>query len=200
MSRGVDETKRLRESIEKQLNRLLVQLSDLEELRAELDDDEYEETRSETMTELEEFEESLTELTRGNMTLVSELNSVQLAIQGAVRQAFKTPDVIKMFAKREPDALRAKLASLREDRRLSRISEDNFVGLSVEILLALQKLGEPLSKQEAQMLRAFSSSSSSAICRRRRAPRKPRRLRLRRRRRRQLRHRPRRREVVVFFD
>mmetsp|Transcript_13672 Transcript_13672/g.41342 ORF Transcript_13672/g.41342 Transcript_13672/m.41342 type:complete len:181 (+) Transcript_13672:317-859(+) len=163
MSRGVDETKRLRESIEKQLNRLLVQLSDLEELRAELDDDEYEETRSETMTELEEFEESLTELTRGNMTLVSELNSVQLAIQGAVRQAFKTPDVIKMFAKREPDALRAKLASLREDRRLSRISEDNFVGLSVEILLALQKLGEPLSKQEAQMLRVHHENRDAFV-------------------------------------
>mmetsp|Transcript_36447 Transcript_36447/g.116820 ORF Transcript_36447/g.116820 Transcript_36447/m.116820 type:complete len:182 (+) Transcript_36447:14-559(+) len=168
-SRGVDETKRLRQSIEKQLNRLLVQLSDLEELREELEDDEYEETRSETMRELEEFEESLNELTRGNMTLVSELNSVQLAIQGAVRQAFKTPDVIKMFAKREPDALRAKLASLKEEKRLSRISEDAYMSLSVEILLALQKLGEPLSKQEAQILRvneqrdAFTNAADDVV-------------------------------------
>ena len=156
-SRGVDETKRLRESIEKQLNRLLVQLSDLEELREELEDDEYEETKKETMRELEEFEESLHELTRGNMTLVSELNSVQLAIQGAVRQAFQTPDVIKMFAKREPDALRAKLASLREDKRLSRITEDQFFSYSVEILMALQKLGEPLSSQEKSMLHSYEN-------------------------------------------
>ena len=106
--------------------------------------------------ELEEFEESLQELTRGNMTLVSELNSVQLAIQGAVRQAFRTPDVIKMFAKREPEALRAKLARLREEKRLSRISEDAFLSLSVEILLALQKLEEPLSAQESHMLRTYS--------------------------------------------
>ena len=48
-SRGVDETLRLKQSIEKQLNRLLAQLSDLEELREELDDEEYAETRVETM-------------------------------------------------------------------------------------------------------------------------------------------------------
>ena len=38
-SRGVDETARMKASIEKQLNRLLVQLEDLEEFRGELDDD-----------------------------------------------------------------------------------------------------------------------------------------------------------------
>lgn len=70
MSRGVDETQRLKESIEKQLNRLLVQLQDLEDLREELEDDEYEETKEETMQQLQEFEESLADLTRGNMTLV----------------------------------------------------------------------------------------------------------------------------------
>ena len=39
-SRGVEETDRLKKSIEKQLDRLLAQLHDLEEFRAELDDDE----------------------------------------------------------------------------------------------------------------------------------------------------------------
>lgn len=152
MSRGVEETERLKESIEKQLNRLLVQLQDLEDFRDELEDDEYEETKLETMEQLKEFDESLADLTKGNMTLVSDLNSVQLAIQGAIRQAFKTPEVIKMFAKKEPDALRAKLASHREERRLGRISQDAYVQLSVEILLALQKLGEPLSSEERNVL------------------------------------------------
>ena len=87
-SRGVDETARMKASIEKQLNRLLVQLEDLEEFRGELDDDEYEETKAETMEQLREFEASLEALTAGDMTLVSDLNSVQLAIQGAIREAF----------------------------------------------------------------------------------------------------------------
>lgn len=149
MSRGVEETERLKESISKQLNRLLMQLEDLEELRSELEDFEYEETRQETMRELEDFEAMLADPT---MTLVSELNSVQLAIQGAIRQAFKTPEVIKMFAKREPDALRAKLQQHKEQKKLGRISEQAYTALASEILLALQKLGQPLSADETQLL------------------------------------------------
>ncbi|KAJ8607988.1 hypothetical protein CTAYLR_008227 [Chrysophaeum taylorii] len=115
------------------------------------------------MQQLTEFEESLADLTRGNMTLVSELNSVQLAIQGAIRQAFKTPEVIKMFAKREPDSLRAKLDKHREDARLGRISNDTYVALTVEILLALQKLGEPLSSEENQVLRVHHEKRDAYV-------------------------------------
>lgn len=75
-------------------------------MRADLDDDEYESTRRETMDQLrvicshlpclstsqlvpesprgvlQEFEASLQRMMEGNMTLVDELGSVQLAIQG----------------------------------------------------------------------------------------------------------------------
>ena len=47
-SRGDLETTKLKANIEDQLNRLLTQLSDLEEMRDELDVDEYEATRKET--------------------------------------------------------------------------------------------------------------------------------------------------------
>ena len=43
-------------------------------------------------------------------------------------EAFKTPEVIKMFARREPGALRAKIASLREDRKLGRCGEAEYRG------------------------------------------------------------------------
>jgi len=52
MSHGSEETARLRANIEAQLGRLLAQLSDLDELRAELDDDEYAETRRDTMEQI----------------------------------------------------------------------------------------------------------------------------------------------------
>ena len=78
-------------------------------------------------------------------------------------QAFRTPDVIKMFAKREPGALRAKLASLREDRKLGRISEASFASVSVECILALQKMGEPLSAPEQEMLSVHHENSASFV-------------------------------------
>lgn len=68
-----------------------------------------------------------------------------------------------MFAKREPDALRAKLASLREEARLGRISQDAYVQLSVEITLALQKLNEPLSADEQRILRVHHENRDAYV-------------------------------------
>lgn len=46
--------------------------------RNDLDSDEYEETKRETLEQLEEFSQSLSELRSGNMTLIDELNRMQL--------------------------------------------------------------------------------------------------------------------------
>uniref|UniRef100_A0AAY4C569 Leucine zipper and CTNNBIP1 domain containing n=1 Tax=Denticeps clupeoides TaxID=299321 RepID=A0AAY4C569_9TELE len=71
---------------------------------------EYEETKSETLEQLSEFNESLASFQRtwlmsGNMTLVDDLGGIQLvilSIQAAIIQAFKTPEVISLFAKKQP--------------------------------------------------------------------------------------------------
>jgi hypothetical protein len=70
------------------------------------------------------------------------------AIQAAIRDAFRTPEVIKLFARKEPEALRQRLSSLKRDLKLGRLPEDAFVQQAVEILLALKKLGEQLSAAE----------------------------------------------------
>ena len=85
----------------------------IEPLRDDLDDDEYEETKRETIEQLKEFNESLTRLQGGDMTLVNELNRMQLAIQAAISEAFKTPEVIRLFAKKQPGQLRQRLAEVR---------------------------------------------------------------------------------------
>ena len=46
------------------------------------------------------------------MTLVNELNRMQLAIQAAISEAFKTPEVIRLFAKKQPGQLRQRLAEV----------------------------------------------------------------------------------------
>lgn len=59
--------------------------------RADLDEEEYETTKQDTITQLEEFEASLKKMMQGNMTLVNELGAVQLAIQAAVSQVELLP-------------------------------------------------------------------------------------------------------------
>ena len=59
--------------------RLLSQLKDLEELREELDDEEYEETKADTLDQLKEFEKSLKTMSSGKTSVMSDLDRVSTA-------------------------------------------------------------------------------------------------------------------------
>eukprot|EP00043_Microstomoeca_roanoka_P004323 m.48974 g.48974 ORF g.48974 m.48974 type:complete len:196 (-) comp12439_c2_seq1:93-680(-) len=165
-SRGAKETDALKKNLEEQLERLMVQLNDLEELRhvdrhviEELDDEEYEETKNETIEQLKEFQESLSNLTEGNVSLVDEIGAMQLAIQAAVSQAFKTPEVIRLFAKREPGQLRSRISELEQQVAIGGISKESMIEQKVEILTALRQLGEQITPEEVQFLTQHSTAA-----------------------------------------
>jgi hypothetical protein len=83
----------LRKNVEAQRDRLLDQLKDLDELREELDDSEYEAMKADTVAQLKEFDASLAKMVEGNMTLQSELDATRMAVRAAISEAFKTPEV-----------------------------------------------------------------------------------------------------------
>ncbi|XFG08324.1 hypothetical protein AB1E19_011948 [Capra hircus] len=153
-SRGKTETSKLKQNLEEQLDRLMQQLQDLEECREELDTDEYEETKKETLEQLSEFNDSLKKIMSGNMTLVDELSGMQLAIQAAISQAFKTPEVIRLFAKKQPGQLRTRLAEMDRDLMVGKLERDLYTQQKVEILTALRKLGEKLTADDENFLSA----------------------------------------------
>ncbi|XP_013969395.1 protein LZIC isoform X8 [Canis lupus familiaris] len=158
-SRGKTETSKLKQNLEEQLDRLMQQLQDLEECREELDADEYEETKKETLEQLSEFNDSLKKIMSGNMTLVDELSGMQLAIQAAISQAFKTPEVIRLFAKKQPGQLRTRLAEMDRDLMVGKLERGLYTQQKVEILTALRKLGEKLTADDE----AFLSANAGAI-------------------------------------
>ncbi|XP_067951073.1 protein LZIC-like [Watersipora subatra] len=158
-SRGKSETEKLKKNLEEQLERLVQQLADLEECRDDLDDEEFEETKAETLDQLQEFKSSLDKMLAGNLSLVDDFNGMQLAIQAAISEAFKTPEVIKMFAKKQPGQLRQRLAEVRRDEKVGKLQKDTAMHLALEILTALRKLGETLTPEEEAYLKQNSSSS-----------------------------------------
>lgn len=158
-TRGQEETEKLKSNLEEQLDRLVQQLADLEEAKDDLDADEYEETKQETMDQLTEFKESLDNMVGGNLSLVDQLSGMQLAIQAAISKAFKTPEVIRMFAKKQPGQLRQRLAEIQRDEKVGKLSGDIATQQSVEILTALKKLGESLTPEEESYLQSNSSAS-----------------------------------------
>uniref|UniRef100_A0A8I3MBS8 Leucine zipper and CTNNBIP1 domain containing n=1 Tax=Canis lupus familiaris TaxID=9615 RepID=A0A8I3MBS8_CANLF len=156
-SRGKTETSKLKQNLEEQLDRLMQQLQDLEECREELDADEYEETKKETLEQLSEFNDSLKKIMSGNMTLVDELSGMQLAIQAAISQAFKTPEVIRLFAKKQPGQLRTRLAEMDRDLMVGKLERGLYTQQKVEILTALRKLGEKMMRPSCQQMQVLYS-------------------------------------------
>eukprot|EP00729_Bicosta_minor_P019640 gene19640-17654_t len=143
--------------MEEQMERLVAQLSDLEECREDLDDDEYEETKQETLEQLKEFQESLTKMSEGDMSLVTAFGAMQLAIQAAVCSAFKNPEVIRMMGKREPGQLRDRIGDLDAKVAIGEITKDDRDGQVVEILAAIRKLGGKISAEESAFLESHGS-------------------------------------------
>jgi hypothetical protein len=147
-----EESLRLKEIVERQLQRLLNQLKDLDELKADLTEEEIRETRSETMEELREFQNSLDRMIAGSTTLQDALGAVRMATIAAINEAFKTPDIIRLFNNRETQTLRATLAKLKEDYQLKRLEGSVYEEKAMEILTALKTLNEPLTDEEAAFL------------------------------------------------
>jgi cysteinyl-tRNA synthetase len=135
------------------------QLSDLEQARDDFSPEEYAETKKDTVDQLNEFSESLNRMKAGNMSLVDELNRIQLAIQAAISDAFQTPEVLRMFAKKQPGQLRDRLAQVQRDEKIGKLSRDVAALETVEILTALRKLGESLKPEEEAYLLANSTAS-----------------------------------------
>jgi hypothetical protein len=121
-------------------------------MRDELDEEEYVSTRKETIEQMKEFEVSLKRLVEGNVTLVDSIGTAQLAIQAAIRSS-TSPEILNMFLKKENGALRSRLAGLDSDYKLGRISKESYESQTVEILVLLEKLKEPLSLVEQELLK-----------------------------------------------
>lgn len=66
----------------------------------------------------------------------------------AIRDAFKTPEVIRMFANKEPDALRGRLESLESDLRLGRMTQTAFNEQAFEVVSALSRLENEVRSEE----------------------------------------------------
>merc|ERR1712012_632388 len=96
--------------------------------------------------------------------LVDSINAMQLAMQATVSQAFKTPEIIRLFAKKQPDVLRQRLDDIERDFKVGKLDDILFTQQKLEIIGALSKLGEGLSEAEKEFFENNSDKSQLIIC------------------------------------
>lgn len=152
-----DENEMLKENLEAQLERLVQQLSDLEECRTDMTDDEYNELKEDTIEQLKEFNERLNKITAGDMTLHDKLSIMRLATSAAITEAFQTPSIIKMFAKNEPNALKDKRNQIDRNMKLGKLSSEIGNRQKLEVLTALRHLGCELTDSDKMFVREETS-------------------------------------------
>ncbi|XP_044743621.1 protein LZIC-like [Chrysoperla carnea] len=157
-SSGKLETEKLKENLENQLDRLVQQLNDLESCKDELDSSEYEEVKQSTIEQLKEFQESLPRIAKGDVSLVSSVAAIQMATQAAISKAFKTPEVLKLFGKREPQQLRERLSTIDENIKLNKTTKEFTINEKIQILNTLRQMGEKLSPAELKLLEEYSTA------------------------------------------
>ncbi|KAL3997734.1 Beta-catenin-interacting protein ICAT family protein [Acanthocheilonema viteae] len=155
---GSDDAK-LISNIRNQLDRLMLQLAEIEKEKDSLDNDEYVEMKNDTVEQLKELERTLDRVKCGDVSLTDELTATKMAIQNAISEAFKTPEIVAIFAKKEPVLLRQKLMQIETDRHLRKISDETFKARKLEILYALYKLNDDLSDEERSVINAASKVS-----------------------------------------
>ena len=113
----------------------------------------------------------------GNLSLIDDVNAMQIAIQGAISDAFHTPEVIQMFARKEQPQLKQRLAEvfdsliiifsfclfwylqIEQNIKLGKIIAKDGVSQKVEILCALKKLGEKLTDAQEDYLNVNMNAS-----------------------------------------
>ena len=143
----------LKENAHEQLDRLVAQLSDLEESKHDLGEDEYNEVRQETLEQLKEFQISLARMNSGDVSLRDTTRAI-------LTEAFKTPDIIKMFAERRSGGLRQKLLEVERDMKIGKLASIEYDNYKVEILGALQKISPgDLSSEEKAFLSAKANGA-----------------------------------------
>lgn len=131
-----------------------------------MEKDEYEETLADTKEQLVEFKEALDKITEGDVTLLDALSRMRVAIQAAISDAFKTPEVVAMFMKKEPGQLRQRLQQLETALKLRKIGPDAYSEQQVEVKACIVSCEVFLLKTKRFSLRCNGSEKACLLLKR----------------------------------
>ncbi|EFO91368.1 hypothetical protein CRE_11997 [Caenorhabditis remanei] len=148
---GVDEA--LIKNAQKIVDRLIRQLAEIENEKESLDDEEYKTLREDTISQLQEYGTIVERLQGGDVSLIDDLTATKIAIRAAISKAFKTPEVMALFAGKHTGLLREKLMMTESNYRGEKISKQEYLERKFEILMALRRLEETLTDDEQKFLR-----------------------------------------------
>ncbi|CCD72515.1 Beta-catenin-interacting ICAT domain-containing protein [Caenorhabditis elegans] len=147
---GVDDL--LIKNAQKTIDRLIRQLAEIEQEENNLEEDEYRELREDTVNQLQEYGKIVERLQGGDVSLIDDLTATKIAIRTAISKAFKTPEIMALFAGKHTGLLREKLMMTETNYRSQKMPKQGYLERKFEILMALRRLEETLTEDERKFL------------------------------------------------
>ncbi|XP_059615277.1 protein LZIC-like [Phlebotomus argentipes] len=151
------------QNLETQLDRLVAQLRDLEEAKEDLDEEEFEAVKEDTVEQIREFNERLGRMNQGDVTLDSKLSTMKQSIRKAIATSFNTLEMIKMFGEQNATELEKQLLTIDEDFRLKKISGEIMEQRKVDILTKLKAQGHPLSAKDCEFIEKMNQKQLQGL-------------------------------------
>jgi hypothetical protein len=94
--------------------------------------------KEETLDQIKDFSDSLTRMTKGDLSIDTKISQMRKEIRAAIANSFNTVEMIKMFGLQNANELERKLLDVDEEYKLKRITleqmEAKKVGFSVGLL------------------------------------------------------------------
>lgn len=94
----------------------------------------------------------MAKVSSGDLGTVDGLAAMRLAVRATISEAFRTPDVIRLFAEKQTGGLRQSLAEIERDVKIGAASAQDHASRKTELLGALKRLGETLTESEEAFL------------------------------------------------
>ena len=134
-------------NVEAQIARLRSELRDLEEMREELDNEEYETSKAEALVQLDAFAASLAKLQ---------------SVAATTAPAIISGGAVTLAKNNEKASIRSRIATLEADCRLRKITRKALLEEAGELLQSLSKIDD-LSPAEKTLLLACTSCDETGV-------------------------------------
>jgi hypothetical protein len=131
-------SKKFVDNIKQQTKRLLDQLNELEELKAEISEEEYQQMKKDTLEELKTFQKSLEDNQNGELSLDSEIEKTKAELMNAIRKNLNTEEARKTFLAVEIANLRNRITMMENSYQMKKLSEADFVNRKVADILKIK--------------------------------------------------------------
>lgn len=144
------------------LNRLKSQLEDLETYKDDFTPEEIEESKKDTLAQLNETKKRLEKVKSGSLSVKTDYERANEMLTKLIAQNYNVNEVIGIYVNAETNFLREKLSYVQKELELKKISQEEFNNEAITILSLISKKNE-LNAQEKVLYESLKSKNMSHL-------------------------------------